>query len=72
MRTTKGGRRARKRIIEYIKAYTKEQGYPPSVREIAAWSEIPTTSAFYHLSVLEREGIITRKEGQARSWRLVE
>lgn len=71
MKTTKDGRRHRKQIIEYLKAYREEQGYSPSIREIAVWTGIPTTSVFYHLSVLEREGIITRKEGQARTWKLV-
>ena len=72
MRMTKDGRRARRHIVDFIKSYRESQGYSPSVREIAVWTGLPTTSVFYHLGVLEREGIITRKEGQARTWKLVE
>jgi SOS-response transcriptional repressor LexA len=72
MRTSQSGRRARRQIVDFIKTYRESQGYSPSVREIAVWLDIPTTSVFYHLGVLEREGIITRKEGQARTWKLVE
>jgi len=72
MRTSVPGRRARRQIVDFIRTYREGQGYSPSVREISAMLEIPTTSVFYHLGVLEREGIITRKEGQARTWKLVE
>jgi repressor LexA len=72
MRTSQGGRRSRRQIVDFIRTYRESQGYSPSVREIAKWLGIPTTSVFYHLGVLEREGIITRREGQARTWQLVE
>jgi SOS-response transcriptional repressor LexA len=72
VRTSQGGRRSRRQIVDFIRTFRETQGYSPSVREIAMWLDIPTTSVFYHLGVLEREGIIMRREGQARTWQLVE
>jgi SOS-response transcriptional repressor LexA len=72
MRTNQSGRRNRRLIVDFIRTFREGQGYSPSVREIAVWLDMPTTSVFYHLGVLEREGIITRREGQARTWQLVE
>lgn len=71
MKTTKDGRRARRRILDFLVSYRESQGYPPSVRDIATWTSIPPATVFYHLGVLEREGVITRREGKARSWIVV-
>jgi len=68
MKTTKDGRRSRRRILEFLVMYRERNGYSPAVRDIASATDIPTATVFYHLGVMEREGIITRTEGRARSW----
>jgi repressor LexA len=61
----------KKRIVEYIAATVREQGYPPSVREIAAAVGLASTSAVHHhLSALEREGVLERDATQSRAMRL--
>jgi SOS-response transcriptional repressor LexA len=72
MRTSQSGRRTRRQIVDFIDSFCKGQGYSPSVREISTWLAVPTTTVFFHLNVLEREGIISRREGKARTWKLVQ
>jgi repressor LexA len=61
----------KQRIVEYIAATVREQGYPPSVREIAAAVGLASTSAVHHhLSALERDGVLERDATQSRALRL--
>lgn len=55
------GRSSTKRteILEFLKAFTAQKGYPPSVREIMAGVGLKSTaSVHYHLAELERSGEI--------------
>lgn len=55
------GRTSNKRaeILEFLKAFTAEKGYPPSVREIMQGVGLRSTaSVHYHLTELERSGEI--------------
>lgn len=57
-----------KKIYEYIAACIKEQGYPPSVREIgeAVGLKSPSTVHF-HLKHLEEAGYIEKGAGKGRA-----
>ena len=56
------------KIYEYIAACIREQGYPPSVREIgeAVGLRSPSTVHF-HLKQLEEAGVIVKTEGKTRA-----
>jgi len=57
----------RDRITDFIRQYTREHGYAPSVREIGAAVGIRSTRAVkYHLDVLVEQGVIERTAGRAR------
>ena len=49
------------KIIEFVRHYWEENGYPPSVREILGGCGISSTSVVvYNLNILEKEGYIRR------------
>ncbi|MBQ1504759.1 MAG: transcriptional repressor LexA [Oscillospiraceae bacterium] len=55
-------------ILEYIQKTTKEKGFPPSVREIAAAVGLRSPSTVHaHLKVLDREGYIKRDSHKMRA-----
>ncbi len=47
-------------IFNFIQGFTAEQGYPPTVREIAGHFKIDYRAALDHLRALERKGSLTR------------
>ena len=48
-------------ILDFIRQFLEERGYPPTIRDIVAGCGISSTSVVdYHLSILEREGHIRR------------
>ena len=55
-------------IYDYIRSFTAEHGYPPSVREIgeAVGLSSPSTVHF-HLKGLEQAGVITKAAGKTRA-----
>ncbi len=59
-------------IYEYICAYTKEHGYPPSVREIGTAVGLASPSTVHmHLKVLEERGYIKRDSKKPRTIEVV-
>ncbi len=55
-------------IFDYIVAFQKEHGYPPSVREIGEHVGLKSPSTVhFHLKGLEAAGIITKAEGKTRA-----
>ena len=55
-------------IYEFILQYSKEHGYPPSVREISAAVHLKSPStAHFHLKKLEAEGYIQKDDGKTRA-----
>ena len=55
-------------IYNFILAFTKENGYPPSVREIADAVGLKSPSTVhFHLKGLEDAGVITRGAGKTRA-----
>lgn len=67
------GKRRREAIVHAIRGYTREHGYPPSIREIGKMVGLNSTSAVvYQLSKLEEQGILDRggEKGSARTVRV--
>ena len=55
-------------IYDYICSYTKERGYPPSVREIGAAVGLASPSTVHmHLKVLQERGYIKRDSKKPRT-----
>ncbi len=60
-------------IYEFICAYTKDHGYPPSVREIGAAVGLASPSTVHmHLKSLEDKGYIHRDSNKPRTIEVVE
>ena len=60
-------------IYDYICAYTKDHGYPPSVREIGAAVGLASPSTVHmHLKSLEDKGYIHRDSNKPRTIEVVE
>jgi repressor LexA len=53
-------------IFNFIRAFIKERGYPPSVREIGEHFNIYPRAAFDHLKALERKGYLKRRGSMSR------
>ena len=59
-------------IYDFIRAYTDEHGYPPSVREIGAAVGLASPSTVHmHLKVLEEQGLIRRDSKKPRTIEVV-
>ncbi|HEX4014204.1 MAG TPA: transcriptional repressor LexA [Candidatus Cybelea sp.] len=57
-------------ILDVIRAFTAEQGYPPSVREIGERVGLSSSSTIHaHLKALERRGMISRDPTKPRAMR---
>lgn len=55
-------------IYDYLRQFTAQNGYPPSVREIAAAVGLKSPSTVhFHLKALEEAGAITRGTGKTRA-----
>lgn len=62
-----------KRILEFIEVFQRENGYPPSIREIRDQTEITSTSVVnYYLVQLQEMGYIERDEHVSRGIRLLQ
>ncbi|HEY8489217.1 MAG TPA: transcriptional repressor LexA, partial [Thermaerobacter sp.] len=60
--------RRQRQILEFIKASTRERGYPPSVREIGEAVGLKSTSTVHtYLERLERKGYIRRDPTKPRA-----
>ncbi len=53
-------------IFDFIQAFIKERGYPPSVREIGGHFSIYPRAAFDHLKALEKKGYLKRESSMSR------
>ena len=59
-----------RRILEVIRQFTAERGYPPSVREIGERVGLSSSSTIHaHLKTLERHGLISRDPTKPRALR---
>ena len=58
-------------VFDFIRAFIKERGYPPSVREIGGHFHIYPRAAFDHLRALEKKGYLKRRESMSRGLELL-
>jgi repressor LexA len=60
-------------VLQFIKNYMGDNGWAPSVREVAASINASSTgTANYHLENLESQGYIERRPRTARAIRITE
>lgn len=65
------GEKRRDSIARYIVRFTKEHGYPPTVRQIGAGVGLSSTSTVaLHLQKLIDEGRVTMERDQPRTVRV--
>ena len=58
----------RENILDFIRTFRRDNGYSPSVREVARHCGIKSPSVVqYHLDQLEQTGLITRDKDRSRS-----
>lgn len=70
--TKEQGINSREKIIRFLKAFMKENGYSPTVREICQGVGLSSSSTVYkHLEILKDKGIITWNPSIARTIRFV-
>ncbi|MEJ2557936.1 MAG: transcriptional repressor LexA [Anaerolineae bacterium] len=61
------------KILEFIKSFTLDNGYPPTIREIGQAVNISSTSVVnYNLNALQKEGHIMRDRTVSRGIRLAQ
>lgn len=59
------------KILEFIKSFSLDNGYPPTIREIGEATDISSTSVVnYNLNALQKEGYIIRDRTVSRGIRL--
>jgi repressor LexA len=58
-------------ILEYIQNYIREQGYPPTIREIGDQFEITAKGAYDHLKAIEKKGYIKCEKNRSRAIELL-
>lgn len=62
-----------RKILEFIKSFALDSGYPPTIREIGEAVDISSTSVVnYNLNALQKEGYIVRDRTVSRGIRLTE
>jgi repressor LexA len=60
-------------IYEFLKTYTENKGYPPSVREICEAVSLRSTSTVHvHLKRLEKKGLVKRDPTKPRALEIAE
>lgn len=66
------GETTRQRMYDFLVEFMTENGYSPSIREIAKGTGVKSTSNVYdHLVILEQLGMIHTENGKARTISLV-
>ncbi len=62
-----------RQMMEFIKAFIFENGYPPTIRQIGEAVDISSTSVVnYNLNILEKMGLIARERTVSRGIRLTD
>ena len=72
MRARRGLSPRQERMLEFIRQFIRENGLPPTVRDIQAACEISSTSVVdYNLRLLQKDGYLNRRPDVARGIELV-
>lgn len=56
--------------VEFVRTFSEERGYGPSIRDVAEHLGVGEATARGHLNALSRKGAIERTPGVARSIRV--
>jgi repressor LexA len=59
-------------VLDFIRHFMTQAGYPPTVREIGAHFGLVPRSVFDHLKALERKGYLHRVASKSRSLQLLD
>ncbi len=59
-------------VLEFIKAFIRQEGYPPTVREIGAHFGFAPRSVSDHLKAIEKKGYLRRRSLKPRSLEVLE
>lgn len=59
-------------VLDFIKRFLDEHGYPPTVREIGRHFGFVPRSVFDHLKALERKGYLKREATKSRSLQITD
>lgn len=54
-------------VLDAVRELTTRRGWPPTVRELAAFLEIGPRAAFEHIAALVRKGYLDKEEGRPRA-----
>ena len=58
----------RQRILDYVTAFTRENGYPPTVREICDAVGLRSPSTVHsHLKILQEGGFLEKSDHKTRA-----
>lgn len=60
-----------KRILEFIEKYTKDNSYPPTLKDIAFKFQITIGTIQDHIFALQRKGYLERKKDKARGFKII-
>lgn len=60
-----------KEVLNFISDYTKENSYPPTVREISAHFEISIRAIQDHLTALQKKGYLKSEQKRSRSIKIL-
>ena len=58
-------------VLTFVEEFCRRQGYPPTVREVAAHLGVQPRAAVDHLTALKRKGYLHREPGRSRGLSLV-
>lgn len=62
----------RRAILRFVKDYTKKEGYPPSIAEIATGVNLASNTAVrHHLETLKTEGFVDWTPDRYRSLQIL-
>ena len=71
--TTRSTLTARQReVLDFIRHFMTQAGYPPTVREIGAHFGFVPRSVFDHLKALQRKGVLRRVASKSRSLQILD
>lgn len=60
-----------KKILEFIEKYTKDNSYPPTLKDIALKFQITIGTIQDHIVALQRKGYLERKKDKARGFKII-
>jgi len=64
---TESGDWQRRKILRFVQEFGSREGYSPSYREIGEALGLALSTVFYHVSVLRKQGLLHRGDGQPRT-----